>query len=198
VSLLAGCGALAALELDATLIAQTLLSRPLVAGAVVGAVTGRAQAGALFGASYELLGLCNLPVGGYMNWSGTVAAGTAVVLASSGASFAPCFAGGLLAGVAHARVEAFERARRARSGDALAVKAEAGGSALGLSFGASIAAHAAMTFAVAAGTAALVGYLDRRLWAGLPGFLQAGAALAASSAPWIGLSGVAMWGLKRA
>jgi hypothetical protein len=174
-SLVAGCAALAALELDATLIAQTLLSRPLVAGAVVGALTGRAQAGALFGASYELLGLCNLPVGGCMNWSGTVAAGTAVVLSGAGASFPLCFAGGLAAGVAHARIEGLERARRARSGDALALRAEAGGPALGRSFSASIAAHAAMTFALAAGAAA-----------------------AASSAPWIGLSGVAAWGLRRA
>jgi mannose/fructose/N-acetylgalactosamine-specific phosphotransferase system component IIC len=198
VSLLAGCAALAVLELDATLIAQTLLSRPLVAGAVVGVITGRAQAGVLFGASYELLGLCNLPVGGCMNWSGTVAAGTAAMLSSAGAAFAPCFAGGLAAGAAHAWLEGFERARRARTGDALAVRAESGGSALGRSFAASIAAHAAMTFAVAGGATALVAFADGRWWPVLPGFLRAGAAVAASSAPWIGLSGVAMWGLRRA
>jgi mannose/fructose/N-acetylgalactosamine-specific phosphotransferase system component IIC len=198
VSLLAGCAALAVLELDATLIAQTLISRPLVAGAVVGAITGRPQAGVLFGASYELLGLCNLPVGGCMNWSGTVAAGTAAMLSSAGASYSACFAGGLAAGAAHAWIEGFERARRARTGDALAAAAEAGGCALSRSFGASIAAHAAMTFAVAGGAAALIGFADRRWWSVAPGVLQAGASLAASSAPWIGLSGVAMWGLKRA
>ena len=197
-SFLAGCAALAALELDATLIAQTLLSRPLVAGAVMGVLLGRAQAGALFGASYELLGLCDLPVGGCMNWSGTVAAGSAVLLAGAGASFATCFAGGLAVGVAHARVEAFDRARRARSGDALAVRAEAGGSSLGRSLGASIAAHAAMTFAVAGAAAALIAFADGRWWPVLPDSLRAGATLAASSAPWIGLSGVAMRGLRRA
>ena len=197
-SLIVGCAALAVLELDATLIAQTLISRPLVTGAVVGVITGRAQAGVLFGACYELLGLCDLPVGGCMNWSGTVAAGTAAMLASTGSSFAPCFAGGLAAGAAHAWIEGFERARRARTGDALAVRAEAGGAALGRSFGASIVAHAAMTFAVAGAAAALIAFADGRWWPVLPGSLRAGATLAASSAPWIGLSGVAAWGLRRA
>lgn len=194
----AACAVLAVLELDAVLVAQTLLSRPFVAGSALGALTGKAQAGALFGAAFELLSLCDLPVGGSLTWSATVAAGTATVLASGGTSFSLCFAGGVAAGVLHARLEAFERSRRAATGDALAARAEAGGRALGRALGASIAGHAAMTFALVGSIVALVGAADRRWWTQAPEFLRAGAALVSSSAPWIGLSGVAAWGLRRA
>lgn len=197
-SLLAGCAAIAVLELDATLVAQTLVSRPLIVGAVVGTMSGNPLAGVLFGASFELLSLCNLPVGGCLNWSGPVAAGTAALLAGAHISFPLCFAGGLAAGVLHARAEAFERERRGRTVDAVAARAEAGGSALGMSLCASLAVHAAMTFAVALAVTAVVTLADRRAWGYLPEFLRTGFALAASSAPWIGLSGVAAWGLRRA
>lgn len=193
-----GCAALAVLELDATLVAQTLVSRPLIVGAVVGTMTGAPLAGVLYGATYELLSLCNLPVGGCLNWSGTVAAGTAATLAGAHTTFALCFAGGLAAGVLHARIESFERERRARTVDAVAGRAETGGFALGASLYASLAAHAAMTFAVAFAVTAAVMFADRRVWGYMPECVRAGAALAASSAPWIGLSGVVAWGLRRA
>lgn len=193
----AACLALAVLELDAVLVAQTLASRPLVVGALLGALTGQAQAGMLFGAAFELLSLCDLPVGGCLTWSAPVAAGTATAIAGGGASVPLAFAGGMLAGLLHSRAEAFERGRRAATGDALVRRAEAGGPALGRAMGASIALHAAMTFAVAGGITALVLAVDRRWWTGAPDFLRAGAALMTASAPWLGLSGVAAWGLRR-
>ena len=193
----AACAVLAVLELDAVLVVQTLVSRPLVTGILLGALSGKPQAGALFGAAFELLSLCDLPVGGRLSWSATVAAGTATLLASQGTSFSLCFVGGVAAGVLHARAEAFERARRASTGDALAHQAEAGGRTLGRALGASIASHGAMTFATAWAVVAFVGYMDRRWWTSVPQFIQAGAALVSSSAPWIGLSGVAAWGLRR-
>ena len=196
-NIVAACAVLAALELDAVLIAQTLVSRPIVVGATLGALTDRTQAGMLFGSAFELLALVDLPVGGCLTWSAPVAAGTAVLLASRGTSFSLCFAGGAAAGILHSRVEALERARRASTGDALVQRAEAGGGALGRALGASIAAHAAMTFATVGAVIALVGFIDRRWWTSAPGLLQAGAAFVASSAPWIGLSGVAVWGLRR-
>lgn len=194
---MAACAVLAVLELDAVLIAQTLASRPLVAGAVLGALTGRPEAGLLFGAAFELLGLCDLPVGGCLTWSAPVAAGTASILAGGGTSFALCFLGGVAAGVLHSRLEAFERARRAATGDALARRAEAGGRALGLSLGSSIFLHALMTFVVAGAVTAAVGAVDRRWWAAAPDMLRGAAALISSSAPWIGLSGVTVWGMRR-
>lgn len=192
------CAALAVLELDAVLVAQTLISRPLVVGAAIGALGGRAEAGALLGATFELLGLVDLPVGGCLTWSAPVAAGTAVVLLCAGTSFAPCLAGGLLAGLAHSKLEALERARRAATADELVRRAELGGRELGLAFGRSIAEHAAMTFAVSGLVAGAVYFLDAHLWPRVPDLLKAGASAAASSAPWIGLSGVAAWGLNRA
>ena len=191
------CVVLAALELDAVLVAQTLVSRPLVVGAVLGALTGSPLAGTLFGAAYELLSLSDLPVGGCLTWSATVATGTATLLASGGVSSSLCFAGGLAAGVLHSRLEALERSHRAKTGDELVRRSEAGGRTLGRALGASAAVHAVMTFAVAGAVVAGVGFIDRRWWAGAPEILQAGAALISSSAPWIGLSGVAAWGLRR-
>ncbi len=193
----AACALLAVLELDAVLVAQTLVSRPLVVGALLGALTGQAQAGMLFGAVFELLSLCDLPVGGCLTWSAPVAAGTAIVIAGGGASIPLAFVGGVLAGILHSRAEDFERARRAATGDALARRAESGGSALGRALGSSIALHAAMTFAVAGGVAAAALAVDRRWWASAPDFLRAAAALMAASAPWLGLSGVTAWGLRR-
>jgi len=193
----AGCAALAVLELDATLVAQTLVSRPFVAGALLGALGGRPQAGALLGAAFELLSLSDLPVGGCLTWSASVAAGTGAILICAGVSSGLCFAGGLAAGILHAKLEAVERARRAATGDALAARAEASGGELGRALGFSIASHAAMTFVVSGAVAAAVLYVDRWWWTRFPDFIRAGAAFAASSAPWIGLSGVAAWGLNR-
>lgn len=194
----AACAALAVLELDATLVAQTLASRPLVAGAVLGTLGGRPQAGALLGAAFELLSLSDLPVGGCLTWSAPVAAGTGAILLCAGASSSLCFVGGLAAGILHARLEGVERARRAATGDALAARAETSGRALGPAMGLSIASHAAMTFAVSGAVVAAVVLVDRYWWTRVPDCIRAGAAFAASSAPWIGLSGVAAWGLNRA
>ena len=194
----AACAVLALLELDATLVAQTLVSRPLVVGAALGALGGRPEAGALLGATFELLGLSDLPVGGSLKWSATVAAGTATILLCAGTSFALCFAGGLAAGAAHARLEALERARRASTGDDLVRRAELSGGILGPALCRSVAGHAAMTFAVSGAAVALVVLVDRRLWPLAPEMVRAGASFAAANAPWIGLSGVAAWGMSRA
>lgn len=188
---------LAALELDAVLVAQTMISRPLVVGSLLGALSGDAISGAMFGAVFELLSLCDLPVGGCLTWSAPVSAGTAVVLAGRGVSFPLCFAGGLAAGLLHARAEKLERARRAATGDALARRAEAGGSALGRALGFSIAAHAGMTIAVAGLAVAAFSAADRG-FLGAPPLVRNAAAFIVSSSPWIGLSGVAAWGLRRA
>jgi hypothetical protein len=64
--------------------------------------------------------------------------------------------------------------------------------------GISIAGHAAMTFAVSGTAVALVVLVDRHLWPLAPEMLRTGVAFAAANAPWIGLSGVAAWGMSRA
>lgn len=197
-SAVAACAVLAALELDSVLVAQTMISRPFVTGTLLGALTGKTAAGALLGATFELLSLCDLPVGGCLTWSATVAAGTAAVLASRGLPLPLCFAAGLAAGALHSRVEALERTRRATTCGALAERAEKSACALGRAMGLSIAAHAAMTFATALAIVSAAEFVHRNWWAGAPVFLRDAALLVSSSAPWLGLSGVAAWGLRRA
>jgi mannose/fructose/N-acetylgalactosamine-specific phosphotransferase system component IIC len=61
ISLLVGLGALVAL--DATSLGQLMLSRPLVAGTLAGAIVGMPLEGATVGALMEVLSLGILPVG---------------------------------------------------------------------------------------------------------------------------------------
>lgn len=194
----AALAVLAVLELDASLVAQTMISRPLVAATLVGAASGAALIGVIFGAVFELLGLCSLPVGGCLTWSATVAAGTATVLAGQGVSAPLCVLGGLAAGGLHSRLEGFERTRRAATGDALALRAELGGGALGRSLGLSIALHGVMTFALTLAVVLAVKVLDRAVWPGVPPAVDGGARIALLCAPWIGLSGAVVRGLRRA
>lgn len=192
-----GCAALAVLELDAALVAQTLVSRPFIVGILLGALSGAPQSGALLGASLELMSLVDLPVGGRLTWSAPVAAGTAALLAGQGCAVSVSLAGGIAAGVVHSRLEAFERVRRAATGDALAGRAVAGGPTLGLALGAALLAHAAMTFAMSFAAVTLIGTFERYWWPLAPELVRAGATFAADNAPWIGLSSVAAWGLRR-
>lgn len=195
---LIGCAALAVLELDAAMVAQTLASRPLIIGIVFGALGGAPLAGAIFGGTFELMSLVNLPVGGSLTWSGPVAAGTAALLSGADCSPAAVLAGGLAAGIVHSRLEGFERARRAATCDRLVGLAERGAGALGLSIASSLACHAAMTFAVSFAAVVLFSAFDRQWWPRAPEFVRAGAELGVSVSPWIGLSSVAAWGLRRA
>ncbi len=191
------CAALAIIELDVVLIAQVLVSRPLIAGSILGALIGKAQAGAFFGAVFELLSLRDLPVGGCLAWSATVAAGTATILAGNGTSFPLCFFIGIVIGILHCRIEAFERGCRASTGDNLVKGAEIGDRTLGLAMGASIARHALMTFALVSAGVAFGGFVDRRWWMSEVEVLRSGAEFIFLSAPWIGLAGVAVWALRR-
>ena len=192
------CAALAVLELDAVLIAQSLVSRPLVVGFIMGALGGRAESGAFLGATFELLSLSDLPVGGCLTWSSSVSAGTATIRLCGGSSYPLCFAGGLLAGVLHSRVEAIERARRVAVGDALVLRAEVDERSLSRALGLSIAKHATMTFVISGAIVALSVFVDQHLWPRTPELFREGVTFAASSAPWIGLSGVVAWGVNRA
>lgn len=196
-SALVGCAALAVLELDVALAAQTLISRPFVVGVIMGSLSGAPEMGALFGASFELLSLADLPLGGSLTWSATVGAGVSSLLASGGSSFPLSLAMGIAAGLLHSRLEVFERTRRATTGDALVGRALEGGPSLGLALGASLVAHAAMTFAVSFSIFAVGEAFDRHLWTRVPEFIRSGASFAADNAPWIALSGVTAWGLRR-
>lgn len=199
IGLLPGAAAVAALELDAVHAGQTLVSRPLVVGTVIGWLSGDALGGAALGASFEVLGLADLPVGGCLTWSAPVAAGVAALLSGAGAESGPCFLAGLVAGVAHARVEAFERGRRVAPVAALEADAAAGKKPRhGLTLGFSMLFHFLLTLALVAGATRLFARPALATWPSLPAPLRAGVSAAAAGALWVGLAAVVVRGFKRA
>jgi mannose/fructose/N-acetylgalactosamine-specific phosphotransferase system component IIC len=199
IGLLPGAAAVAALELDAVHAGQTLVSRPFVVGTAIGWLSGDVLGGAALGASFELLGLADVPVCGCLTWSTPVAAGVAALLSGAGAESGPCFLAGLAAGALHARVEAFERARRVAPVAALEAEAAAGRKPRhGLTLGFAMLLHFLLTLALVAGATRLFARPALATWTTLPGALRAGVSAAASGALWIGLAALAVRGFKRA
>lgn len=76
------CALLAFLELDVTYLGQTLISRPIVVGGLLGLLGGNLFVGLQLGIFTELIYLDYLPVGGVVPPSGAVSAGSAVLLAN--------------------------------------------------------------------------------------------------------------------
>jgi len=186
---LAGAAGIAALELDAASIGTFLLSRPFVVGPLVGLARGDVWTGAALGAIFEALTLAELPLGGCLDLSACVAAGTAAWLACDAARIPTeaCFLAGLAAGWVHARAE--RRLRRARA--ALARGAEAalhGGrpAGLGAKIVEALSVQAAATFAVCACFLAASSAVLPALWPRLPAFAAVGARTAFLAAPWLG------------
>jgi mannose/fructose/N-acetylgalactosamine-specific phosphotransferase system component IIC len=190
----AGAGALALLELDAASIGPFLLSRPFVLGPLIGWACGDSWTGAAVGATFEALTLEDLPLGGRLDFSASIAAGAAAYLASprGGLPVEAAFLAGLAAGWAHARVE--KALRRGRG--SLAAGAEAALSAgreprLGARIAAALAAQAAATFALCLVVLSAAGPLAAKAWPQLPEFLRTGARTAFLAAPWIGAGSLA-------
>ena len=75
-----------ALALDATTVGQFMLSRPLVAGTLTGALLGDPEAGLLIGALLELYLLVSFPSGGARFPEGATATVVAVAAASASSS----------------------------------------------------------------------------------------------------------------
>lgn len=190
-----GAAAVAAAELDVASVGPFLLSRPIVLAPLLAAAAGEPAAGAALGAALELASLRALPVGGALSWNAAVAAGTAVLLACSGARvpLEGAFFMGLGAGALHKHAETRLRAARAAYGRAADRDAEKGRSLLGSYLASSLAAQFMMT--------ALLVWLTLRLapplWAGFSGFkVLAGAARAVfAAAPWacLGSTMTALW-----
>jgi hypothetical protein len=193
-----GAGMIALLELDAASIGPFLLSRPLVVGPLVGWALSPswrdAGLGGALGFLFEALTLEELPLGGRLDFSASVAAGVAAALAAGPAAVAPeaAFLAGLFAGWAHARVERGQRrgrcasVRRAEAALAAGRPPRLGAEVLG-----ALALQAAVTFAVALAALAAVGPAAARAWPVLPEFLRAGASAAFVAAPWLGAGSLA-------
>lgn len=73
---------IAALSLDATAVGQVMVSRPLVAGPLLGALAGEPLIGLLVGMLVEILWVRELPVGNYLPPDLTLLSGMGAVLAA--------------------------------------------------------------------------------------------------------------------
>ena len=197
-TIMSACAVIAILELDAVMVAQILVSRPLIVGLIMGTLTGSINSGVFLGGTFELLSVCDLPVGGSLTWSSTIASGTSSLLAAGGTPLPLCFIGGIASGIFHCRLEAIERSWRASSGEAVALLAEQDIHFLGRALGSSILIHAFATFCVAILAVSTIDMISRYGWMAVPECIQSGASSMVYGAPLIGLSGILARGLKRA
>lgn len=194
ISAAAGAGTIALLELDAAAVGPFLLSRPFVVGPLIGWARGDAWTGAALGAAFEALTLEELPLGGRLEFSAPVAAGTAAFAAagSSGLTMGAAFLLGLAAGWAHGRVERVLRRGRGAGARRVEAALSAGESPrLGVEIARGLAGEAAATFVLALIVLIAGAPLAARLWAVLPGVVRAGASAAFFAAPWIGAGSLA-------
>jgi len=125
--LLLFCALLALLELDTTYIGQFLFSRPIIAGSVLGYLTGNFFLGLQLGVFTELLYLDFMPIGGVVPPSGAISAGTGVLMAyffglPAYFAFFTGIAGGLIFSVMEKRI----RIMRARLLRGVEIKIMAG------------------------------------------------------------------------
>ena len=191
---------LAVLELDAASIGPFLFARPFVVGPLIGWALGDAGTGAAFGVMFEALTLEELPLGGRLELSASIAVGTAVWLAVGPAEIAPeaAFFCGLAVGWAHAAME--RRLRLSRAGHARRVESslsEGRASRLGLELSSALALQAAATFALVFILLSAAGYLGPRAWIAVPESLRAGARSAFLAAPWLAGGSLAASLLRR-
>ena len=79
-SLIGFCALVALLELDTTYVGQILISRPLIVGTLLGALTGNLFLGLQMGIFTELLYIDYLPIGGVVPPSGAISASIAILM----------------------------------------------------------------------------------------------------------------------
>jgi mannose/fructose/N-acetylgalactosamine-specific phosphotransferase system component IIC len=185
------CAGVAALELDAVLVGQWMLSRPLLVGPLVGWVCGSPAMGAAVGAMIELFSLEDLPVGCVIPLNGTVAAAGAVLLLAGphAVPAAAALPAGLALGIGHRALESRVRTWRsdltAELMEALARDEEPPWRAVLFK---SLALQWAMTALFLYLGTALAGPALSRLWDLAPAFGREGLTAAFGWVPLVGLA----------
>lgn len=188
----------ALLEADCVHVGQWMVSRPMVAGPLFGAVLGSSWTGALLGCLLEAFGVQARPVGGVVPANGTVAAAVGVLLClgPEGLSPAAAFPAALACGALFSRIEDGIRVRRAALALPVLAAAEEGRPIpwRGL-FARSIGMHAAAAALFVYASSALLGPGLSWLWRAAPQTLRAGAGWAFEKSLWIGLAALldALW-----
>ncbi|MDE2039107.1 MAG: PTS sugar transporter subunit IIC [Elusimicrobia bacterium] len=179
----------AVLELDSTMAVQSMVSRPVVLGPLLGALYGQAGLGAVLGALWELASLDALPIGGSLPINATAAAGASLLL-SLGGGLAPeaAFPCGVAAGWTHQRLEGFLRRRRAACARRCERRISEGGApGLGASLAAELAKQALMTFMVLAAVVIARPWLSAA-WTTSPESLRGCLRFALEALPWMALA----------
>ncbi len=110
------CAVLAFLELDTTYWGQVLISRPIVAGSIIGLLSGNFFLGLQLGIFTELIYLDFMPIGGVTPPSGALSSGIAVIMAQYfGLDIYFAFFVGIIGGLAFSFVEKGLRRLRTRN-----------------------------------------------------------------------------------
>jgi mannose/fructose/N-acetylgalactosamine-specific phosphotransferase system component IIC len=195
----AGAALVAVVELDVVQVGQTMISRPLVMGPLLGLLFGEPRIGLALGLITEFLSLDDVPVGNRLPLNATVAVAAALLMTCSPRPLHPAMALplGLAAGWMHQRLEASLRhRRRTLCGAAEKLIFEGGTPPWGRLLGRSLVEQAAATFVVLLVCVCAAGPACSGLWPRLPHSLLAGLDLSWKLAPWLGL-GVALHALRR-
>jgi mannose/fructose/N-acetylgalactosamine-specific phosphotransferase system component IIC len=182
---------IALVEVDAVLVGQWMLSRPIFVGPLTGLLCGNVRNGVALGVLTELFSVEALPVGASMPLNASVAAGCAVLL-SAGAWAVPmaaAFPVGLGLGAGHQWLET--RVRQWRSSLTLRTAHALGEGEfpdwrrlLLLSLGAHVAATAAFVYAAIS----CLGPVLSWSWDASPSAVRGALTFAFEIGPWIGLA----------
>lgn len=183
---------LALLELDVASLGTSLVSRPFVVAPLIGWALHDLWSGVFFALVFEALTLEEMPLGGCIYLSATIAAGISTWLAVEGVPMELAFLCGLAAGWIHAGVERRLRGTRVvhvqRVEKALADGREPN---FGAEVTAALAVQVVATFVVTFAVFSASLMLLPRGWLLLPQALRDGARMALLAAPWIGAGSLA-------
>lgn len=187
------CALAAFLELDAVYAGQFLLSRPVVAGTLLGVLCGDIKTGVQLGIWTEFLMLDQLPVGGYVPPSGGVCVASAFIMAylcMLPVSFS--FLLGIIIGKAYSHMESRLRTWRNSWNQAIeqAVQREPG--ALNFWMAKSIAVQFAAGFVFIWLGVQLLSLAGAYIWPRLPEELCSAVDLAYFAVPWIGMASLVL------
>ena len=178
------------LGLDDVHVGQSMVSRPIVLGPLLGLFLGQPASGLAMGVACELLSLDDLPMGNRMPLNTSVATAVAILLAAGDRGLVPDLAlpAGLAAGWAHRHLEsALRQRRRGLCGEAERQARDGKVPEFGRLAAKSLAEQAAVTFAFLCLVLFAGGPVLSLFWRHAPAAVRQGFGFAWAMAPWIGL-----------
>jgi len=183
------CGLAAVLKLDMVYAGQFLLSRPTVAGIILGALTGDLLTGLQLGLCSELILLDHIPVGGYVPPNGVVCAASAFVLVHVFGVAPPfAFLWGLIMAVAYSQVEIGLRGHHSGWNPKIEKEVAENPVALNKWVIKALAQHLGSAFLCMLAACSGIGIVAAWLWEVMPQALKLGMTAGYGAVPWIGMA----------